>query len=246
MKQAGIGSSAWNVAKRIYKPLAYKQVRVPMPLTFGGTRMVTVPRTLGDVVGSLAGVVEAPLNRAVGKKPMKRVVGAVNAAKNMYEPLVKNPMEKAVGSWDTVKNMYAPVVKSIGDATVNNPNKYIKWTSRMAAPAVGVMPLAVGAGSFFEGRRQGLGNMYQTGQDAAEVALDKQLQSMPWYMREIAAADPSVMMTAAEQQMPGTIKNWETQTGKTFKPGLIGSLFNQNKGPSRFVYDNADGETQRI
>lgn len=139
-------------------------------------------------------------------------------------------------AWNPL-SLWKPVTSALGRATVNNPNKVIKWTSRIAKPLVGGGAFFGGAG-YLQGRMQGQQTMTGIGNDAAEAMIAKQMQGMPSWQRELVALDPSLAMVVGDRAAPGLIKNYEQQSGQAFKPGLIGSLFNQSGEPTKFVNSN--------
>lgn len=137
-----------------------------------------------------------------------------------------------------IGKLWKPVGKTLGKYTTQSKNPVVKWTSRAGLPVVGVGALG-GIPSYFEGKSQGQQNMVGVGQDAGRAALAKQMENMPQWQKELVAVDPSLAMVMGEKRMPGMIAAYEQQSGQKFKPGLIGSLFNQDSGKPMQYTDNS-------
>jgi hypothetical protein len=58
----------------------------------------------------------------------------------------------------------------------------------------------------------------------------------------MAKMDPTLIAGQVDKALPGSIANWESQTGNKYQPGLISSTINAWKSggkPSYYEYDAA-------
>lgn len=64
----------------------------------------------------------------------------------------------------------------------------------------------------------------QEGYDGAQAAIRDRLSKMSPFQRRMAQLDPSLAVNALEQQLPGSVAEWERAKGQSYTPGLMGGL----------------------
>ena len=93
----------------------------------------------------------------------------------------------------------------------------------------------------------------QEGYDGAQAGIRKGLAGMTPFERSMARMDPSLAIMRMDGQLPGSIANWEQQTGQAYQPGFMGSLsqigkaiggsvggaWNNRGTPGFYSYDSA-------
>lgn len=137
-----------------------------------------------------------------------------------------------------------------GNSLFSNLHPYIKYPLKGVNYTLnpfsgGLAAMAVGGGLLGGWMNAGpharmLGSAVSTNQ------LSNQLSAMPWWQREMVAADPSVAMEYMEKLHPGTIAGYEKLTGHQFKPGMLGEAFSGNSTGNTPMLNFASGGVQTL
>ena len=124
-----------------------------------------------------------------------------------------------------------PLGENIAAHTVGSSNLPIKWMSKAtaaAAPTVGMAGLLGGTLGYLHAPAVAR----QVGVDAGMAGTQQSLANMPSWQRELAAIDPTVLMSGANQRMPGTSQVYSQITGQPYQSGIFGGLADKFMRPS--------------
>jgi hypothetical protein len=114
-------------------------------------------------------------------------------------------------------------MKALARHTIDSPNLPAKWLSRAAWGSKGALGLGLPLG-FTMGYTRAPGIAQQAGAEAGMAGMQQGFQQAPWWGREAAAIDPTLIMKQMDRRMPGTAQNYQNMTGRPAPQGILSGL----------------------